>query len=73
MRGLEYIHSNNIIHRDLKPENLVLDSNGYLRITDFGIVKYVENNNIKANSGTVGYMAPEVLLRKIHSFPCEMK
>ena len=71
LTGLEYIHSNNIIHRDLKPENLVLDSNGYLRITDFGIAKYIEIDNQKDNSGTVGYMAPEVLFRKKHSFPCD--
>ena len=37
--GLEYIHSNGVLHRDIKPENLVLDSKGYLRITDFGIAR----------------------------------
>lgn len=37
--GLEYIHNQGIIHRDIKPENLVFDSNGYLRITDFGIAR----------------------------------
>ena len=37
--GLEYIHSKSVIHRDIKPENLVLDENGYVRITDFGIAK----------------------------------
>jgi len=35
--GLEYMHINNIIHRDIKPENIVLDKDGYLRITDMGI------------------------------------
>lgn len=35
--GLEYLHRNNVIHRDIKPENLVLDGEGYLRITDLGI------------------------------------
>jgi len=37
--GLEYVHCKNIIHRDLKPENLVLDLQGYLHITDFGVAR----------------------------------
>ena len=60
--GLEYIHANNIIHRDLKPENLVFDSNGYIRITDFGIAKITKEVSDKDSSGTPGYMAPEVML-----------
>ena len=35
--GLEYMHNNGVIHRDIKPENLLMDSNGYVRITDLGI------------------------------------
>ena len=66
--GLEYIHKNNIIHRDIKPENLVCDEKGYIRITDFGIAKIRKNNNSNDTSGTPGYMAPEVLLGKNHSF-----
>ena len=42
--SLEYIHSKNIIHRDIKPENLVLEKNGYLRVTDFGIAKKIKNS-----------------------------
>ena len=66
--GLEYIHKNKIIHRDIKPENLVLDQNGYLAITDFGIAKRVEKSSMPDGSGTPGYMAPEVLFSQIHSF-----
>ena len=69
--GLEYIHSKNIIHRDIKPENLVLDENGYVHITDFGIAKEVRGDNHKETSGTPGYMAPEVLCGKTHSFPVD--
>ena len=54
--GLEYIHSENIIQRDIKPENLVLDANGYIRITDFGIAKKKRDNNSTDTSGTPGYM-----------------
>ena len=66
--GLKYIHSKNIIHRDLKPENLILDSKGYIRITDFGISKENEEDNSNETSGTPGYMAPEVLFIQNHSF-----
>ena len=68
MIGLKYIHGQNILHRDIKPENLVFDSNGYLRITDFGIAKHYVINNKKDTSGTVGYLAPEVLCNVNHNF-----
>ena len=66
--GLEYIHNKNIIHRDIKPENIVLDSKGYLAITDFGVATKNYKNNSSETSGTPGYMAPEVLCSLNHSF-----
>ena len=69
--ALEYIHNKNIIHRDIKPENLVLESNGYVRITDFGVAKINEEDNSSETSGTPGYMAPEVILVQNHSFPSD--
>ena len=66
--GLEYIHSLNLIHRDIKPENLLMDSKGYLRITDFGISSIYQKNKKNAydTSGTPGYMAPEVITGNNH-------
>lgn len=43
--GLEYVHEKQIIHRDIKPENLVIESDGYLRITDFGIARVWREDN----------------------------
>ena len=37
--SLEYLHLNGVIHRDIKPENIVVDDNGYLRLTDLGIAR----------------------------------
>ena len=67
--SLEYIHTNKIMHRDLKPENLVLDSNGKVHLTDFGIAKKISLNisTAKDTSGTPGYMSPEVMCGLEHS------
>jgi len=64
--GLEYIHANGIIHRDIKPENLIFDSDGYLKITDFGIARAWSPENFQETSGTPGYMAPEVMCKQNH-------
>lgn len=60
------MHSKNILHRDIKPENLVLDSEGYLKITDFGSARAWRPDNHQDTSGTPGYMAPEVMCRENH-------
>jgi serine/threonine protein kinase len=59
----------NIIHRYIKPENLVFDGSGYLHLTDFGISKKIKSGKpIINNSGTPGYFAPEVLMKKPQNF-----
>lgn len=68
VNALEYIHNNKVIHRDIKPENMVLDSKGYLHLTDFGIAKYAQRENHTETSGTPGYMAPEVMAGQNHNF-----
>lgn len=45
MNALEYLHNHNVIHRDIKPENLVLDKDGYVRVTDLGIARIWKPEN----------------------------
>jgi len=40
--GIGYLHSINCVYRDLKPENILFEEDGYLTITDFGLVKRLE-------------------------------
>jgi cGMP-dependent protein kinase len=62
IQGFDYLHSHNIIFRDLKPENLLLDNNGYVKITDFGFAKQLwEGDKTWTLCGTPEYMAPEIL------------
>lgn len=61
--GMNYLHSKNIIHRDLKPDNILLDSNYYPKITDFGFSKIFDSESANfqsMNGGTIPYMAPEL-------------
>lgn len=64
--ALEYCHSLLVLHRDIKPENILMDSEGYLKLTDFGISARLESldQSCTRKSGTHGYMAPEIYSRK---------
>lgn len=64
--GVDYCHSKGVYHRDLKPENLLLDSQGNLKISDFGLSALPEEgvSLLKTTCGTPNYVAPEVLSHK---------
>ena len=62
INGLEYIHKNNIVHRDLKPENLLLAKNDLLKIIDFGLSNYTENDLLLGTPcGSPCYASPEMV------------
>ncbi|KAF5782438.1 putative dual-specificity kinase TKL-Pl-4 family [Helianthus annuus] len=73
-RGLSYLHSKKIVHRDVKTENMLLDSNRTLKIADFGVARVEAQNprDMTGETGTLGYMAPEVLDGKPYNRKCDV-
>lgn len=68
--AFDYMHNLDVIYRDLKPENLVLNEDGYLKITDFGFAKVVPNKTFTL-CGTPDYLAPEIVTGQGHGKPVD--
>uniref|UniRef100_A0A3Q7GRH6 Protein kinase domain-containing protein n=1 Tax=Solanum lycopersicum TaxID=4081 RepID=A0A3Q7GRH6_SOLLC len=68
INAVEFCHSRGVYHRDLKPENLLLDENGNLKVSDFGLSALAESKRqdglLHTTCGTPAYVAPEVIGRK---------
>lgn len=64
LAALQHAHEANIIHRDIKPQNILVDQNGYIKVSDFGIAKMVDSNTEIGSKtdtvmGSVHYFSPE--------------
>lgn len=66
--AVDFCHSRGVSHRDLKPENLLLDENGDLKVSDFGLSALPEqlrkDGLLHTQCGTPAYVAPEVLKKR---------
>jgi len=71
MLALESLHERGIVYRDLKPENVLLDSQGFTKLIDFGCAAKVRGAAYTM-IGTPHYMAPEVILSQGYSFSCDL-
>ncbi len=63
-RALDYASKHGVVHRDIKPSNLIVDKEGSLWITDFGLAKPIGENDLTRHGqlvGTLRYLAPEAL------------
>lgn len=68
--AVEYCHGNLIVHRDLKPENLLLDSEGNIKINDFGFSNVIKPGKLFTTfCGSPLYAAPEIFLAKEYLGP----
>ncbi|KAK6136432.1 hypothetical protein DH2020_029853 [Rehmannia glutinosa] len=66
--AIDFCHSRGVYHRDLKPENLLLDDEGYLKVTDFGLSAFSDHLRqdglLHTTCGTPAYVAPEIIGKK---------
>ncbi|XP_024374811.1 uncharacterized protein [Physcomitrium patens] len=61
LKGLEYLHSRNTVHRDIKCANILVDSDGQVKLADFGLAKQMKESMASSVKGSPYYMAPEIL------------
>src|SRR5688500_11185120 len=68
--ALAYAHRKHVVHRDIKPANIMIDEDGWAIVTDFGIAKVQEAQNLTATGTAIGtphYMSPEQFHNKVIS------
>ncbi|CAL0301339.1 unnamed protein product [Lupinus luteus] len=68
INAVDFCHSRGVYHRDIKPENILLDENGNLKVSDFGLSALTESKRqdglFHTPCGTPAYVAPEIIKRK---------
>lgn len=73
--AIKHIHDRKIVHRDIKSHNIFLDSNGFVKLGDFGIAICLNYTLDKVQGGIIGtpyYLSPEVIHNKPYSFKSDI-
>ena len=68
----EFMHGKGIVQMDIKPSNVLVRSNGYLAISDFGLAHFMDDGPPDVRRGTIGYMAPEVMRQVPYSYSADI-
>lgn len=72
LKGLSYLNQQKIMHRDIKPQNILLDSQGNVKLCDFGVSGEVVNSLATTFTGTSFYMAPERIRNEPYTISCDV-
>ncbi|GER27460.1 mitogen-activated protein kinase kinase kinase [Striga asiatica] len=72
LHGLKYLHDRNVVHRDIKCANILVDTNGLVKLADFGLAKATKLNDVKSCKGTALWMAPEVVRSLGYGLPADI-
>ncbi|RZB39965.1 Pkinase and/or Kinase-like domain containing protein [Asbolus verrucosus] len=76
LNGLNYLHTRGIVHRDIKPENLLINDEGVLKISDFGMATLFrckgKERLLDRKCGTKPYCAPEVFVKPYRAQPADL-
>lgn len=69
---MAYLHENNIVMRDLKPQNIGFDEHSEVKLFDFGMARHIDDCKPGELTGTLRYMAPEVMVGDAYSFRADV-
>lgn len=72
VEGLCYMWALKILHRDIKPSNVLVNTNGQVKLCDFGVSTQLVKSIAKTYIGTNAYMAPERIRGEVYSNPAEI-